>query len=81
MNDDIREKLGSVQATAKAAHQRLDRLETGLREDLSELNKELKELNAYMHKGKGYAAAFMLLSGLLGTGIFKLVGLFFTTKP
>ena len=76
--NEISEKLGTVIASSKAAHQRLDRLEIGLREDLTTLNKELKELNAYMNRGKGWVAAFVLLSGVSGAGIIKLITVFFS---
>lgn len=76
--DAVHQKLGELSATAKAAHQRMDKLEIGIRDDLKTLNKELKELNAYMNRGKGWAAAFVMLSGFAGAGMFKLLGIIFT---
>lgn len=83
---DIREKIGAMDAKISAAHARVDRLETGVREDLKELKKEfrelrdninsdLKALNAHMNRGKGWAAAMLLLAGSAGAGVVKLLAL------
>lgn len=75
--DDIREKIGALSAKADAAHNRVDKLELLLRDDLKELKADLKELNAYMHRGKGWAAAMVFISGFAGAGFFKLASLLF----
>lgn len=75
--DAIHQKLGELQATAVAAHKRIDKVETDIRDDLKTLNSELKELNAYMNRGKGWAAAFVMLSGFAGAGMFKLLSFIF----
>lgn len=80
MSDDLREKIGALTATVKAAHQRIDKVEEEVREDLKLVQKELKELNAHMNKGKGWAGAFFLLSGLAGGGVVKLLSIIFSTK-
>jgi hypothetical protein len=76
---ELHEKLGELNAKTKAAHARLDRLETDLRNDLKEILKEIKELNAHVNKSRGWAGAALLISGLLGAGIVKLLGLIFKT--
>jgi hypothetical protein len=78
MSIEISEKIGVLAAKADAAHSRLDKLEIGLREDLKEIKKDLKELNGYMHRGKGWAAAIILLSGFAGAGVVKLLGMMFS---
>ncbi len=78
MTEDFREKLGVIQAKADAAHARVDRLELMIRDDLKDLKNDLKELTAYMHRGKGYASAMLFLAGLSGAGISKLLGSLFS---
>jgi hypothetical protein len=75
--DDVREKIGILTAKADAAHTRVDRLESGVRQDLSEIKNDLKELSAYMHREKGWSAAFLFLAGLAGAGLMKLAALAF----
>jgi hypothetical protein len=72
---EIRERLGALDAKVTAAHTRLDRHEQGVREELKEINQSLKELNAHMNKGKGWAAALMLLAGSAGAGFTKLLSI------
>lgn len=62
----IVEELGIVKEKAKAAHQRLDRMEVVIREDLSEIIAELKGISNWMHTSKGWAAAIALMASLLG---------------
>lgn len=73
---ELSEKIGILSAKADAAHSRVDKLEILLRDDLKELKSDLKELNAYMHRGKGWASAMIFLSGFAGAGLFKLITLF-----
>ena len=75
--DDVKEKIGVLSAKAEAAHTRIDKLEFVLRDDLRELKSDLKELNAYMHRGKGWASAMLFLSGFVGAGLFKLLTVIF----
>ena len=63
---DIRERIGTLAAKASAAHERIDRLEVGLREDLKEIKKDLTEVLAWMNRGKGWGAAALLIAGLMG---------------
>lgn len=74
---EIHEKIGQLDAKVTAAHHRVDKLELGIRDDLKELKADLKELNAYMHRGKGWAAATVFISGFAGAGFFKLASLWF----
>lgn len=74
---EIHEKIGQLDAKVTAAHHRVDKLELGIRDDLKELKVDLKELNAYMHRGKGWAAAMIFISGFAGAGLFKLASLWF----
>lgn len=66
------EKVVSLEGKTSAAHSRLDKLETGIRDDLKEIKNELKEVAAYINKGKGLYAASVVVSGILG-GICALV--------
>lgn len=69
---DIRERLGELSAKAGAAHGRLDRLEIGIREDLKGIQDELKAISAWMNRGKGWAAAALLIAGAAGAAAMEL---------
>lgn len=75
--NQVHEKLGVLQAKADAAHSRVDKLEAGIKSDLVEIQKDLKELAAYMHRTKGWTAALVFLAGASGGGIAKLITLLF----
>ena len=64
-----------LEGKASSAHKRVDKLEAGIRDDLKEIKQDLKELSAHMNRGKGWAAATMLLAGTLGASIGKLLTL------
>lgn len=66
---DVSEKIGILGAKADAAHGRLDKLEVLIRDDLKELKSDLKELNAYMHRSKGWAAAMIFVGGIAGGAV------------
>lgn len=70
--DEIREKIGILSAKANAAHNRVDKLELLLRDDLKEIKDDLKDLNAYMHRGKGWAAAMIFFGGIAGALFVRL---------
>lgn len=76
--NDVHEKIGEIGARAKAAHARIDKLEGDIRDDLKIISADLKELNAYMHRGKGWASGLIFLSGLSGAGIVKLLSIVFS---
>lgn len=69
----LSEKIGALSAKTSAAHSRIDKLETTIRDDLKDLKRELHELNAHMNRGKGWSAAIMLLSGTVGGVLVKLL--------
>jgi hypothetical protein len=66
---DVRERLGEIGATAKAAHARIDNLEKNLREDLKSIFDKLDDVSANMNRGKGWGAAFLFLAGICGAGL------------
>lgn len=70
------EKLGVLDAKLSAAHKRIDDLEKGIGEDLKEIKADVKALNAYMNRGKGWAAAVILLAGSAGALVVKLIAIF-----
>lgn len=76
--EDVREKIGELSAKASAAHSRIDKLEQGIRDDLKTISSDLKELNAYMHRGKGWASAMLFFAGFAGAGLFKLLTMIFS---
>lgn len=72
-NQDIFERLVIVEQTAKAAHHRVDKTEAWLRDDLGEIKKGVADLTAWMNRGKGWAAAGLLMSGIVGGLVVKFV--------
>lgn len=75
--EDVREKLGILNEKAKAAHTRIDKLEFEIRDDLKELMKEVKDINAHVNRSKGWASAMIFISGFIGAGLFKLLTVVF----
>jgi predicted ATPase len=76
-SSDIRETIGELRATVKAAHFRVDKVEVQIAAQLTLIQTQLIELNAHMNKGKGWAAASMFISGIVGAGVVKLVSTFY----
>lgn len=72
---DDKEKMGLLIAKVEAAHGRIDRLESGIRDDLREIQRELKDLTAHMNKGRGMLAVMLFLSGSAGAGVVKLLSM------
>lgn len=71
--DQLSEKLTTVINKTDAAHVRLDRLEKDLGDRLREISDDLKDITGWMNRGKGWAAASLLLAGLAGASITKLI--------
>lgn len=74
------ESIGRIETKADAAHKRLDRLENLVREDIKllrhdieegskELKHELHAVTEYMNRGKGWAAATLILASSVGSGL------------
>ena len=78
--NEVYQKIGELQAKAKAAHSRLDKLEVDIREDLKEIIVDIKKLNEDMNKGKGWASAMIFLAGLSGAGATKLLSVILNTQ-
>jgi Tfp pilus assembly protein PilN len=78
MDPQLIDSIGQLKATTKAAHQRLDKVENEIRQDISKVNDKLDELNRFMERGKGWSAAFLLMSGFAGAGLTKLMAMIFT---
>lgn len=74
----VHEKLGVLSAKIDAAHRRIDDIQDYNKDILEQMRSDLKELNAYMHKGKGWAAAGLFLAGLAGAGVVKLLSVVFS---
>lgn len=63
---ELLEAIGALKEKAKAAHERIDKLEVGLREDLKEISTKLSAIEQWMHTKKGYEAALMLVASIIG---------------
>lgn len=80
MANELSEKLGVLTAKVEAAHRRIDDVEGEIKDSLKDIHSDLKELNAHMNKGRGWAAAALLIAGLLGAGILEAFKLIFQSK-
>lgn len=69
----LKEKLVTLNNKIDAAHSRTDKMELMIHNDFTEMKKDLKEMNAWMNRGKGWAAAALLLAGLGGGLLVKLI--------
>lgn len=73
MADNIRERIGELQANVKAAHERLDTLEELIRNDLDQVKKDLKIVVAWMNRSLGWAGALLFTGTIFGFIIEKLI--------
>ena len=73
MTDDLREAIGALKAQTSAAHKRVDRLETDLRDDLKGINEKLSHIDSSLNRGKGWAGAGLLLVAVFSSCIGALV--------
>lgn len=78
---ELLERLVRVEGSASALHVRVDKVEAGIRADLddiktglTDLRGDLKEVIAWMNRGKGWAAAGMVMAGVLGGLAAKFIG-------
>lgn len=74
------ERVVKLEAQAKAAHDRIDKTEVLIHQDLKdikdnfkEMSKELKDVIAWMNRGKGWAAAALLIASLVGGIVAKVL--------
>lgn len=74
--EDPRVAIASLQERTSSAHKRLDKLEDTIEADLAEIKKDLKVVTAWMNQGRGWSAAALLMSGIIGGAISKALGVF-----
>ncbi len=60
------EKMTLAHSKADAAHNRLDKMEVFISGELKEIKSDIKEAIGHMNRSKGWAAASILLAGILG---------------
>jgi len=79
----IEEKIVSLNDKVEAAHRRVDNMQLLIRDDLNEIKEsfkevssELKDVVAWMNRGKGWAAAAFALASLIGGGLSILINKF-----
>lgn len=77
---DILERVALVEAKATALHDRLDRTESGVKEQLKEIKQTLAEISAelkavvgWMNRSLGWAAAGAMVASLMGGLVTALV--------
>lgn len=71
------EKVTILDGKVTAAHGRVDNIERMLNEQLREISKELKDVVGWMNRGKGWAAASLILSSAAGGVIATVLTLLF----
>ncbi len=73
MNESMIERVVLIEAQARAAHERIDKSESRIVRDLGEIKdslsilaKEMKEVVGWMNRSKGWAAAALFLATIGG---------------
>lgn len=74
---DLLKQVITLDGKISAAHNRLDRIELGIKEDLNEIKKDLKDVMGWMNKGKGWAAAGLMIAGVIGGAVTALIEIVF----
>lgn len=74
---EIIKTVGVIEERSKAAHQRIDKMEILLREDLGEIIDEVKSISKWMNTSKGWAAAALFTASILGGLIAAFVKVLF----
>lgn len=76
----LTERVGALAAQTTAAHSRIDRVESLVREDLKGIEKsltalreELKPVVAWMNRSKGWAAAGYFAATIIGGALITLI--------
>lgn len=77
----LNERIRNLEGRLDSAHKRIDKLEAMIREDFKEIKADLKAISEsiqpirdWMNRGKGWAAATLLLAGMVGGVIVKGLG-------
>jgi hypothetical protein len=76
---ELLERIVVLEQSTKAAHKRIDDRDRDIKEikdGVAAVGKDVKEVVAWMNRGKGWAAAALLMAGVLGSVFTKLAALF-----
>lgn len=76
---ELLERIVVLEQSAKAAHRRIDERDQDIRDiktGVADVSKDVKEVVAWMNRGKGWAAAAMLLAGVVGAIFTKFLASF-----
>lgn len=93
--DDIRRDLGAItervavtEKSIETEHQRTDKMEQMVREDLKEMREDfrsmmtkLDDVIAFMNRGRGWVSAVMFLAGTFGGAVAWLLQYLFGKRP
>ncbi len=63
----LHQQVGQLEGKISAAHSRLDRHESVVQRDLTEIKSDLKTVMAFMNTSKGWGAGALFVSGIVGT--------------
>lgn len=69
----IYKELGQIDGAVKAAHRRVDDVETAVRGDLTEIKVKLDNVITWMHRTQGKTQAVMFLAGALGAAAMEII--------
>jgi hypothetical protein len=75
------ERIVVLEQSVKAAHKRVDERDKDIQEiksGVSSVASDVKEVVAWMNRGKGWAAAAMVLAGTIGALLTKAFATWFT---
>ncbi len=70
---DIYETVGALKAGIKAAHDRTDRLELGVRKELEKIMDKLGAIETWMHRTQGQQSLMIVIGSLFSAGVTLLV--------
>lgn len=83
----IFERVVKLEGSTSALHSRLDsneerteRAVATIAKQQGEILSDLKEVIGWMNRGKGWAAAALLVAGVIGSAVTALIGAFFKTS-
>jgi hypothetical protein len=82
--NDVSEKIGEMRAMAKAAHQRLDKLEVDIKDRLDSIDRGMALILKDIHVAQGSKTAWFWLASagvaLVGSSVSAIVTYYLTTR-
>lgn len=73
MNESINERVAILDMKVSAAHNRVDKLELILRDDLKAIKEDVHKIRDWTNKAKGAIAVLLVLLSLVGGALIKVL--------